>query len=70
MISFLNVFRTQDRAEEAILPFWRQVTPTAFGVSPRYLPECIGWAVTESRTYPRVRMEFTDLPVDETARAE
>ena len=47
MISFLNVFRTQD--------------PTAFGIIPHYSPECISGAVTESRIYPRLRMEFTDV---------
>jgi hypothetical protein len=77
MIFLPDVFRTQDRAE-SILPFWRPVAPTAFEVNPRYLPQCISGAVTESRIYPRVRMEFTNLrspgcawkPVDEIVCAE
>ena len=60
MISFLDIFRTQDRVE-SILLFWRPVTPKAFGVNSRYLRECISGAVAESRIYHPVRMEFTNL---------
>jgi hypothetical protein len=65
-------------AQNLFFRFWRPATPTAFGVNPRYLPECISGAVSESRIYPRVRMEFSDLcslrcswkPVNEAACAE
>jgi hypothetical protein len=59
MISFLNVFSNAG---------WRRIYSSilaasdsdTFRLNPRYLPECISGAVTESRIYPRVRMEFSD----------
>jgi hypothetical protein len=77
MISFLNVLRTQDRAE-SILSVLAASDSDSLPLNLRYLPECISGAVTESRIYPRVRMEFSDLyslrcswkPVNEAACAE
>ena len=60
MISFLDIFRTQDRAE-SISSILAAGDSESFRVNPRYLPECISGAVAQSRIYHRVRMEFTNL---------
>jgi hypothetical protein len=60
MSSFLDILRTQNRAE-SILLFWRPVTPKAFGVNARYCRSVLAVLSHSQEFIIGVRMEFTNL---------